>query len=115
MTQSQTFDWIVKLLAAAAVAAGSGYASHQATDASESARVQSNYAEVQKLKDDLQMAKDGFRQFSETNVREEENERERDIKRLERRLVRIETLLELKLGVQPIAEAAAPAATPPNQ
>lgn len=112
MTDHPGFDLAMKLLATAAIAAGSGYASHQVSDGKESAIVLDNRSQVLALQDDVRLIRAGFTQ----RVDLEENAREDEYKKIEHRLTRIETLLEIRLGVAPMpAAAAAEAATPPNR
>lgn len=53
VAQSNEFDWVIKLVMAAVVAGGSGYASHRVSDASDDAAIEKGYSRVAALEQRL--------------------------------------------------------------
>lgn len=97
---SKLIEHAVRWAVIAAVGAGSSMATRQVSDADQSAVVQTNRAEVEKLKAEIEMLRDGFTQ----RVDVEEREREAEQKRFERRI----TWLEARLNISAPAAAEAP-------
>lgn len=107
MEDTKLIEHIVRWAVIAAIGAGSSMATRQVGDAGHEATVQGNRSEVLKLQDEIKMLRDGFSQ----RVEFEENEREEDVDKLRDRIRRLETLLEVRLGVAPMPAAEA---APPN-
>ena len=105
MEDTKLIEHIVRWAVIAAVGAGSSMATRQVGDAEQNSVVNTNRAELIAMKDQLQMAKDGFRQLITVEVEEEENAREETLRRIERRLTWIEAKLDI---VAPPAAAEAP-------
>jgi hypothetical protein len=104
MDQWKLFERLIPPVVAAVLGVSGGVASSKVKGAEHEAVVQMSRAEIEKLKADIQMIREGFAQ----RVDVEENEREDALKRLERRL----TWLEAKLDIT--APSAAEAAAPHN-
>jgi flagellar motility protein MotE (MotC chaperone) len=94
VAQSGVLQRVIPPLIAAVLGAMGGSASYKVTDAAESATVQENRAEVLALKSALEDARSGFRQYADKAVKEEETEREQDVKELREKVARLEALLE---------------------
>lgn len=105
MEDTKLIEHIVRWAVIAAIGAGSSVATRQVKDAGHETVVQENRDGVLELRGDIKLIRDGFAQ----RVEVEEHEREDALKKLEHRLTRIETLLEVRMGVAPM-----PAAAPPN-
>lgn len=105
MEDTKLIEHIVRWAVIAAIGAGSSVATRQVKDAGHETVVQENREGVLELRGDIKLIRDGFAQ----RVEVEEHEREDALKKLEHRLTRIETLLEVRMGVAPM-----PAAAPPN-
>lgn len=108
MDDSKLVEAIIRWGVVAVLGAGSAMATHQVEDSSHVAVVQDNRNEVLALQAEVKLLREGFAQ----RIDVEEKEREADMKKQEHRLTRVETLLEVRLGVAPMP--AAEAAAPPN-
>lgn len=106
MEDSKLLEAIIRYGMIAMLGAGSAMATNKVEDAGHDTIVQENRNGVLELREEVRLVREGFAQ----RVEVEEKEREDALKRLEHRLTRIETLIEVRLGVAPMpaAEAAAP-------
>lgn len=109
MEDTKLIEHIVRWAVIAAIGAGSSMATREVGDAQHESVVQSNRNDVLKLSEQLEMLRAGFHQ----RVEVEEGEREEDIEKLRERIRRLETLLEVRMGIAPMPAAAAEA-PPPN-
>jgi 2-iminoacetate synthase ThiH len=103
------YKWVEPLIRYAVIAAlgtGAGMASHKVEDAKEVAQHSEGVSELKALQQEVRELREGLLQ----RVSVEEREREEAAKKHEHRLTRIETLLEVRMGVAPMpaAEAARP-------
>ena len=96
MDDSQVLQHLIRYLVMAAIGAGSAVATRQVGDAHHDEKVESNYASLQQVQEELDWFKAGFRQ----RVQLEEEARVRETENLRARIVELESQICRLRGVR---------------